>query len=147
MSALFSNDNTAFYFPKGNLSFELIDNTLGNALRAKLTGKNSMMQIFVDGDACPAVCKDMLYRVAERLQLNVTLVANQLLRVPGSRFIRALQVPAGLDVADLQIVRLLAPGDLVITADIPLAGLVLDKGGFALNPRGEFYTMTISPSG
>ncbi len=98
------------------------------------------MQIFVDGDACPIVCKEILYRVAERLQLNVTLVANQPIRVPGSRFIRAVQVPAGFDVADQEIVRLLAPGDLVVTADIPLASQILEKGGHALNPRGEFYT-------
>lgn len=98
------------------------------------------MQIWVDADACPGVIKDILYRVAERLELNVTLVANQLMRVPGSRFIRALQVPAGADVADAEIVERLAAGDLVVTGDIPLAALVLDKGGFALNPRGEFYT-------
>lgn len=101
---------------------------------------DSRMQIFVDADACPIVCKEILYRVAERRQLVVTLVANQLMRVPGSRFIRALQVPAGADVADLEIVRLLATGDLVVTSDIPLASLVLEKGGFALNPRGAFYT-------
>ena len=99
-----------------------------------------MMQIWVDGDACPAVVKDILYRVAERLQLQLTLVANQLLRVPASRFIRALQVPSGFDVADAEIVRLMAAGDLVVTGDIPLAADVLAKGGFALNPRGEFYT-------
>jgi uncharacterized protein YaiI (UPF0178 family) len=99
-----------------------------------------MMQIFVDGDACPIVCKEILYRVAERLQLNLILVANQLLRVPGSRFIRAVQVPGGFDVADQEIVRLVSPGDLVVTADIPLASQVLEKGGFALNPRGDFYT-------
>lgn len=98
------------------------------------------MQIWVDADACPAVIKDILYRVAERLELQVTLVANQLMRVPGSRFIRALQVPAGADVADAEIVERLASGDLVVTGDIPLASLVLEKGGFALNPRGEFYT-------
>jgi uncharacterized protein YaiI (UPF0178 family) len=98
------------------------------------------MQIWVDADACPGVIKDILFRVAERKQLNVTLVANQLLRVPGSRFIRALQVPSGADVADAEIVERLAPGDLVVTGDIPLAAMVLDKGGFALNPRGEFYT-------
>ena len=98
------------------------------------------MQIWVDADACPAVIKDILYRVAERLQLQVTLVANQLMRVPPSRFVRALQVPQGADVADAEIVRLLAPGDLVVTGDIPLAADVLAKGGFALNPRGEFYT-------
>jgi uncharacterized protein YaiI (UPF0178 family) len=98
------------------------------------------MQIWVDADACPGVIKDILFRVAERLGVNVTLVANQLMRVPGSRFIRALQVPAGADVADAEIVERLAAGDLVVTGDIPLAALVLDKGGFALNPRGEFYT-------
>lgn len=98
------------------------------------------MQIWVDADACPAVIKEILYRVADRVQLQVTLVANQLLRVPPSRFIRAVQVPSGADVADQEIVRRLAPGDLVITGDIPLASDVLDKGGHALNPRGEFYT-------
>jgi uncharacterized protein len=98
------------------------------------------MQIWVDADACPAVIKEILYRVADRVQLQVTLVANQLLRVPPSRFIRAVQVPSGADVADQEIVRRLAPGDLVITGDIPLASDVLDKGAYALNPRGEFYT-------
>jgi uncharacterized protein YaiI (UPF0178 family) len=98
------------------------------------------MQIWVDGDACPNVIKEILYRAAERLQITVTLVANKLLRVPPSRFIKAVQVPAGFDVADNEIVRLLQAGDLVITADIPLAADVLAKGGKALNPRGEFYT-------
>lgn len=99
-----------------------------------------MMQIWVDADACPVVIKDILFRAAERLQVTTTLVANQLMRVPGSRFIRALQVPAGADEADAEIVRLLSKGDLVVTGDIPLAAQVLEKGGFALNPRGEFYT-------
>lgn len=98
------------------------------------------MRIWVDADACPGAVKDILFRVAERLQMEVTLVANQLIRVPGSRFVRALQVPQGADVADAEIVRLLAAGDLVVTGDIPLAADVLAKGGFALNPRGEFYT-------
>lgn len=97
-------------------------------------------QIWVDADACPAVIKDILYRVAERTRIQVTLVANQLLRVPGSKFIRSVQVPSGADVADLEIVARLDPGDLVVTGDIPLAALVLEKGGFALNPRGDFYT-------
>lgn len=100
-----------------------------------------MMQIWVDADACPVAVKEILYRVAARLQLQVTLVANQLMRVPGSPFIRALQVAAGPDVADAEIVRLLVAGDLLVTGDIPLAAQVLDKGGFALNPRGEFYTV------
>jgi uncharacterized protein YaiI (UPF0178 family) len=98
------------------------------------------MQIWVDADACPAVIKDILYRVAERTQIQVTLVANQLLRVPGSKFIRSVQVPSGADVADAEIVERLNPGDLVVTGDIPLAAHVLEKGGFALNPRGDFYT-------
>lgn len=98
------------------------------------------MQIWVDADACPAVIKEILFRVADRMQLQVTLVANQLIRVPGSRFIRSLQVPSGPDVADTAIVERLAAGDLVVTGDIPLAARVLEKGGFALNPRGEFYT-------
>jgi uncharacterized protein YaiI (UPF0178 family) len=98
------------------------------------------MQIWVDADACPAAVKDILFRVADRLALQVTLVANQLIRVPGSRFIRALQVPAGADVADAEIVERLVEGDLVVTGDIPLAALVLEKGGFALSPRGDWYT-------
>ncbi len=98
------------------------------------------MQIWVDADACPVVIKEILYRVADRLELMVTLVANQGLRVPPSRFIRTVQVSSGADVADQEIVRLLSPGDLVVTGDIPLAADVLKKGGFALNPRGEFYT-------
>jgi uncharacterized protein YaiI (UPF0178 family) len=98
------------------------------------------MQIWVDADACPGVIKEILFRAAERRAIVTTLVANQLLRVPGSRFIRALQVPSGFDVADAEIVRQLQAGDLVVTGDIPLASLVLEKGGFALNPRGEFYT-------
>jgi len=98
------------------------------------------MQIWVDADACPAVIKDILYRVAERTQIQVTLVANQLLRVPGSKFVRSVQVPSGADVADTEIVERLSPGDLVVTGDIPLAARVLEKGGYALNPRGDFYT-------
>jgi uncharacterized protein YaiI (UPF0178 family) len=98
------------------------------------------MQIWVDADACPNVIKDVLFRVADRLQVQVTLVANKLLRTPPSRFIKAIQVPAGFDVADNEIVRLVQAGDLVITADIPLAADVLEKGGHPLNPRGEFYT-------
>ncbi|MDN4060770.1 YaiI/YqxD family protein [Massilia sp. YIM B02769] len=98
------------------------------------------MQIWVDADACPGVIKEILFRVAERTHIQVTLVANQLLRVPGSKFIRALQVPGGFDVADAEIVARVQPNDLVVTADIPLAAQVLEKGGHALNPRGDFYT-------
>jgi uncharacterized protein YaiI (UPF0178 family) len=100
------------------------------------------LQIWVDADACPAVIKEILFRAAIRTQIMTTLVANQLLRVPPSPYIRALQVPGGFDVADDRIVELLAPGDLVITADIPLAAQVIAKGGHALNPRGELYSTT-----
>lgn len=98
------------------------------------------MHIWVDADACPSVIKDILFRTADRLQIPVTLVANKLLRTPPSRFIKAIQVPAGFDVADNEIVRLAEKGDLVVTGDIPLASDVLEKGAYALNPRGEFYT-------
>jgi len=98
------------------------------------------MQIWVDADACPSVIKDILFRVADRLEITVTLVANKLLRTPPSRFIKAIQVPAGFDVADNEIVRLAQTGDLIVTGDIPLASDVLAKGAYALNPRGEFYT-------
>ena len=98
------------------------------------------MAIWVDADACPNVIKDILFRAAERTQTPLTLVANQNIRVPPSRFIRAMVVPKGFDVADNEIVRLCEPGDLVITADIPLAAEVLEKGGAALNPRGERYS-------
>jgi uncharacterized protein YaiI (UPF0178 family) len=98
------------------------------------------MQIWVDADACPNVIKDILFRAADRAQINVTLVANQLIRTPPSRFIRSLQVAAGFDVADNEIVRRCEKDDLVITADIPLAADVLNKKAIALNPRGELYT-------
>ncbi|MCV9878614.1 YaiI/YqxD family protein [Brenneria izbisi] len=98
------------------------------------------MQIWVDADACPNVIKDVLYRAAERTATLTTLVANQSLKVPPSRFIRTLRVSAGFDVADNEIVRRVAAGDLVVTSDIPLAADVIEKGGVALNPRGERYT-------
>ena len=98
------------------------------------------MKIWVDADACPTVIKDILYRAAERKQLQLVLVANQPLRVPASRFISTLTVSHGFDEADNEIVRRCEAGDLVITADIPLAADVLAKGGHALNPRGELYS-------
>ncbi|MEF9676874.1 YaiI/YqxD family protein [Pectobacterium aroidearum] len=98
------------------------------------------MQIWVDADACPNVIKDVLFRAADRTQTQVTLVANQTIKVPLSRFIRTLRVSSGFDVADNEIVRRVEAGDLVITADIPLAAEVIEKGGAALNPRGERYT-------
>ncbi|KQN48898.1 MULTISPECIES: YaiI/YqxD family protein [unclassified Rahnella] len=98
------------------------------------------MQIWVDADACPNVIKDVLFRAAERTGMMVTLVANQIIRTPPSKFLRTLRVEAGFDVADNEIVKRTEPGDLVITADIPLAAEVIEKGGVALNPRGERYT-------
>ena len=98
------------------------------------------MQIWVDADACPKVIKEILFRAAERRQIQLTLVANQMLSCPPSKVIRAMQVPQGFDVADNKIVALTEQGDLVITADIPLAAEVIAKGGHALNPRGEFYS-------
>jgi len=96
------------------------------------------MKIWVDADACPVVIKELLYRAAERTEIQMTLVANRGLRVPESEFISTLKVGAGLDVADEEIVKLVEEGDLVITADIPLAAVA--KGGVGLNPRGELYT-------
>lgn len=98
------------------------------------------MQVFVDADACPFAIKEILFRAARREEVRVTLIANQFLRTPPSPFIKAIQVPAGFDVADARIVELVVLGDLVITADIPLAALVLDKGGLALDPRGNWFT-------
>ena len=100
----------------------------------------SSKQIWVDADACPNVIKEILFRAADRVPLMLTLVANQPVQVPGSRNIRTVQVSAGFDVADNYIVQQAEPGDLVITADIPLAAEVIDKGCLALNPRGELYT-------
>jgi hypothetical protein len=98
------------------------------------------MKIWVDADACPAVIKDILYRAAERTGVATTLVANRPLRIPPSPHLSFLRVAAGLDVADNAIVKNLSAGDLVITADIPLAAKAIEKGAYALNPRGEFYS-------
>ncbi len=100
----------------------------------------SSKQIWVDADACPKVIKEILFRVANRVSIPVTLVANQPLQVPRSRYIRTIQVAAGFDVADNHIVLQVQAGDLVITADIPLAAEVIAKGCLALNPRGALYT-------
>lgn len=98
------------------------------------------MRIWVDADACPVVIKDILFRAAERTRIRVTLVANHAMRVPPSSYIDMLRVSAGFDVADNEIVKRVGALDLVITADIPLAAEVIDKGATALNPRGELYT-------
>ena len=98
------------------------------------------MQIWVDADACPREIKELLFRAAKRTKTKVTLVANQSMYTPRSDFVDSLLVPGGMNVADRRIVELVSAGDLVITADIPLAAEVVARGGQALNPRGELYT-------
>jgi uncharacterized protein YaiI (UPF0178 family) len=98
------------------------------------------MKIWVDADACPVVIKEILFKAAERTGIELTLVANRPVRIPSLPCINFVQVPSGPDIADDEIVKRLEAGDLVITADIPLAANVVEKGGLALNPRGELYT-------
>lgn len=98
------------------------------------------MQIWVDADACPGAIKELLFRAAERRKIKVTLVANTSMRVPNHPLIGIVVVPSGMNIADRKIVELASPGDLVVTADIPLAADVIAKGAQALNPRGELYT-------
>lgn len=98
------------------------------------------MRIWVDADACPVVIKEILFKAAERTEIHLTLVANQPVHIPPSRYVKFIQVESGFDVADNEIVKRLGAGDLVITGDIPLAAEVIDKGGLALNPRGELYS-------
>jgi uncharacterized protein YaiI (UPF0178 family) len=99
-----------------------------------------LKKIWVDADACPKAIKEILFRAADRAEIPVTLVANQQIHVPGSPYIRSIRVASGFDVADNYIVQQVKEGELVITADIPLADEVITKGGLALNPRGELYT-------
>jgi uncharacterized protein YaiI (UPF0178 family) len=98
------------------------------------------MVVWVDADACPVQIKEILFRAAERVQIRTVLVANHALRVPKSRFIEAKQVQSGFDVADARILATLTPGDLVVTADVPLAAQVVAAKALALNPRGTLYT-------
>lgn len=98
------------------------------------------LTLWVDADACPNVIKEILYRAAERVGVPLILVANQSLRIPRSPFIKSVRVEGGFDVADNHIVQHVQQNDLVVTADIPLAAAVIEKGGHALNPRGMFYT-------
>lgn len=100
----------------------------------------SISHIWVDADACPRVIKEILFRAAERLGIQLTLVANQVIEVPRSSHVRSVQVASGFDVADSYIVEMAGRGDLVITADIPLASEAIEKGCLALNPRGDLYT-------
>ena len=99
------------------------------------------MRIWVDADACPVVIKEILYRAAARVKMELILVANRRLAVPPSPFIRSVRVDGGFDVADRHIEDAVVAGDLVVTADIPLAAAVVAKGALALNPRGELYTV------
>lgn len=98
-------------------------------------------EIWVDADACPVVIKEILYRAAPRTQTQTTFIANHSLRLPPSPYLKFQQVQSGFDVADNLIVERLQKGDLVITADIPLAAEAIEKGALALNPRGELYTI------
>jgi len=98
------------------------------------------MKIWIDADACPVVIKDILFRAAQRTGVQLTLVANQYLRVPSAANISMIQVAQGFDVADNEIVKRAGRGDLVITSDIPLAAEVIDKGAHVLSPRGELYS-------
>ncbi len=98
------------------------------------------MKIWIDADACPVVIKEILFKAAERTQITLTLIANQYIKSPPSKYIKMLQVPSGFDIADDEIVKRCNSGDLVITADIPLADEVITKGGIALSPRGELFS-------
>jgi len=98
------------------------------------------MHIWVDADACPNSVKEILFRAANRLRIRMTLVANQFLKTPPSSYIKAIQVSGGFDVADNYIVQRVNSGDIVITADIPLAAEIVDKGAYGINPRGTLYT-------
>lgn len=98
------------------------------------------MNIWVDADACPVVIKEILFKAAVRTQVQVTLVANQILNIPPSRYIKFLKVSSGFDVADNEIIKRLNDGDLVITGDIPLAAEAIEKKAFVLSPRGELYS-------
>jgi len=99
------------------------------------------MKIWVDADACPVVIKEILFKAAERTKTLTTLIANRYIKTPPSQYINSVQVEAGFDVADNEIVKRVEVNDLVITADIPLAAEVMEKGAHALNPRGELYTL------
>lgn len=98
------------------------------------------MKIWVDADACPVVIKEVLFRAAQRTGVEITFVANQYIRTPAAANITSLQVEAGFDVADNEIVKRTEAGDLIITGDIPLADEVITKGGHALSSRGELFT-------
>ena len=129
MKLLGLTNSTLVMAPQEGLQYTALSSNLENA-----------MTIWVDADACPVVIKDILYRAANRTQVEAVLVANQSLKVPPSPYIRTLQVQAGFDVADNEIVQRCQQNDIVITSDIPLAAEVIEKGAHALSPRGEMFT-------
>lgn len=98
------------------------------------------MKIWVDADACPVAIRAILYRASERTQVPLILVANQRISFPSIPSIQFVQVARGFDIADNEIIKRAVPGDLVITSDIPLAAEVIEKGAYALSPRGEYYS-------
>lgn len=98
------------------------------------------MKIWVDADACPVVIREILFKAAQRMQVSLTLVANQPVRISPSPLVKMVQVASGFDVADDEIARRVGAGDLVVTNDIPLAAAVIEKGALALSPRGELFT-------
>jgi uncharacterized protein YaiI (UPF0178 family) len=110
------------------------------AYRRTHQAQSTLMQIWVDADACPKVIKEILFRAATRTKTSLTLIANQMLAVPPSPFIRSIQVPAGFDVADNEIVKRITAGDLVISSDLPLAAQVIERGGHVLSHRGEWVS-------
>jgi uncharacterized protein YaiI (UPF0178 family) len=103
------------------------------------TQPSNSLKLWIDADACPVAIKEILFRVADRRQIETTLVANQSIAIPQSNFVRRVTVRDGADVADNAIVELMQPGDVVITGDIPLAARVVDKAGVAISPLGELY--------
>jgi uncharacterized protein YaiI (UPF0178 family) len=103
------------------------------------TQPSNSLKLWIDADSCPVAIKDILFRVADRRQIETTLVANQSIAIPQSNFVRRVTVRDGADVADNAIVELMQPGDVVITGDIPLAARVVDKAGVAISPHGELY--------
>jgi len=98
------------------------------------------VHIWVDGDACPRAIKEILFRAAERVKTHLTIVANRPMHTPRSPYLHSIKVPQGFDEADHRIVQMMEPGDLVVTADIPLAAAVVKKGAHALGHRGEQFT-------
>lgn len=115
----------------------------GDKLKSEITSdfaaSKPTIQIWVDADACPGAIKDILYRTSKRLQIKLTLIANQSMQIPKSEWVSIITVPHGADVADHKIVEMMRSGDVVITGDIPLAARVVEKGGIAIGTRGELY--------